>query len=169
VTGVADHQALNSLLEDDEPVSMLADGSVVVGPESYAATKKMAAEFDIDVATASKADLDALDDAGTKALKDLTIAYAGNQEDKLSLQELGFDDLVTVTAATVNADPQLLAGVDVLWIGATFNTADRPASGTTPAVSYAPARDAVQAMLDGAAPSWSGRTPRSTPRRRSCS
>ncbi|AWB91818.1 M14 family metallopeptidase [Aeromicrobium chenweiae] len=148
VAGVADYQALNSLLEEDERVSMLADGSVVVGPESYDTAKKVASTFDIDVEPATKADLDALDDAATKPLKDLTIAYVGTQDDKLSLQQLGFDDLVPVTANSLNADPQLIDDVDVLWVGTAFSTTDRPASGSTPAVSFAPAREAVQSFLD---------------------
>ena len=147
VAGVADYQAVNALLEDGEAVSMLADGSVVVGPESYEATKKAAATFDVSVEAASSADLAALDDAGTKPLSDLSIAYVGTQDDKLSLQQLGFDDLAPLTAAALNADKKLLDGVDVLWVGTAFNTADRPAAGTTPAVSYAPAREAVQAFL----------------------
>nr|WP_244632965.1 M14 family metallopeptidase [Aeromicrobium sp. CFBP 8757] len=147
VAGVADYQALNALLEDDEQVSMLADGSAVVGPESYDAAKEVASTFDIDLDVATKADLDALDDAGTKALADLTIGYVGTQDDKLSLQQLGFDDLVAVTAASVNADPTVLDGIDVLWVGSTFNTDDRAATSTTPAVSYLPARTAVQKLV----------------------
>ncbi|QGG40932.1 M14 family metallopeptidase [Aeromicrobium yanjiei] len=148
VAGVPDYQALNALLEEDARVSMLADGSVVIGPEAYDAAKKAASAYDIDVEAATKADLDALDDEDTKALQDLTIAYVGTQDDRLSLQQLGFDDLVQVTADAVNANPQLLDGIDVLWIGTTFNTADRAASGSNPAVSFAPARGAVQAFLD---------------------
>lgn len=147
VAGVADYQALNALLEDDEPVSMLADGSVVLGPESYDAAAKVATTYDIDLDVATTADLDALDDEDTKALADLTIAYAGTQDDKLSLEQLGFDDLVAVSAASVNADPTLLDDVDVLWVGSTFSTADRAATQTTPAVSYLPARTAVQQLV----------------------
>jgi hypothetical protein len=128
---------------------MLADGSVVIGPESYDAAASVASTFDIDVEPATAADLAALDDAGTKPLSDMKIAYVGNQDDKLSLQELGFDELVQLTAASLNAKPALLDDVDVLWVGTNFNTADVPASGTTPAVSFAPARAAVQAFVDG--------------------
>jgi hypothetical protein len=138
VAGVADYQALNALLEDDEQVSMLTDGSAVVGPESYDAAKKVAETFDIDLDVATKADLDALDDTGTKALTDLTIGYVGTQDDKLSLQQLGFDDLVQLSAAALAADPTLLRGVDVLWIGSTFD----PTSG------QAAARTAVQSFVD---------------------
>ncbi|KAA1378487.1 M14 family metallopeptidase [Aeromicrobium fastidiosum] len=131
VAGVADYRALNALLEDEQSVSMLADGSAVIGPESYDAAKQVASTFDIDLDVATKADLDALDDAGTKALTDLTVGYVGTQDDKLSLQELGFDDLVPLTAATLTADPTLLKGVDVLWVGSTFNpTSDQTAART---------------------------------------
>ncbi len=138
VAGVADYQALNALLEEDEKVSMLADGSVVVGPESYDAAKEVSATFDIDMETATKADLDALDDADTKPLTDLTIGYVGTQDDKLSLQQLGFDDLVPLTAASLAADTTLLKGVDVLWVGSTFS----------PTTAQAAARTAVQAFVD---------------------
>jgi hypothetical protein len=138
VAGVADYQALNALLEDDEQVSMLADGSAVVGPESYDAAKEVTATYDIDLDAATKADLDALDDPGTKALTDLTIGYVGSQDDKISLQQLGFDDLVQLSAASLAADPTLLEGVDVLWIGSTFN----------PTSAQSAARTAVQSFVD---------------------
>jgi hypothetical protein len=148
VAGVADYQALNALLEEDQRVSMLADGSVVLGPESYDEAKKVASTFDVSMEKATAADLAALDDAGTKPLSDLTIAYVGTQDDKLSLEQLGFDDLSSLTAAALNADQTLLDGVDVLWVGTSFNTADRPKTDTTPAVSYLTARTAVQAFLN---------------------
>ncbi|MET0910554.1 MAG: M14 family zinc carboxypeptidase, partial [Ilumatobacteraceae bacterium] len=146
VAGVADYQAVNALLEEDEPVSLLADGSVVIGPESYDEATVIASTFDIDVAPATKADLDALDDAGTKPLTDLTIGYVGNQEDRLSLQQLGFDDLVPLTVTSLNANPGLLTGVDILWVGSSFNPAN-------PSV----ARTAVQGFVD-AGGSLLGRT-----------
>jgi hypothetical protein len=130
VAGVADYQALNALLEDDQKVSMLADGSVVVGPESYDEAKAVASTFDVSMEKATKAELDALDDAGTKALSDLTIGYVGTQDDKLSLQELGFDDLVPLTANSLNADPTLINGVDVLWVASSFNPAAGSAART---------------------------------------
>lgn len=123
VAGVADYRLLNRLLEDDVPVSMLADGSAVVGRASYAAAVAAAADLEVALEPASAADLAALDDDGTKALSDLTVAYAGSQDDRLSLTELGFDDLVPASVAALNTTPGLLEDVDVLWIGGAFNPA----------------------------------------------
>lgn len=149
LAGVADYQALNALLEDEVPVSMLADGSAVVGAASYDEVADAAAEFDIAFEPATDEQLAALDDETTKPLADLKIAYVGTQDDKLSLTELGFDDLVSVTATTVNNNPALLADVDVLWVGSTFNTADVPPSQSNPTgTSFAPARGAVQALVN---------------------
>ncbi|WP_220451168.1 M14 family zinc carboxypeptidase [Nocardioides dongkuii] len=124
VAGVADFRTVNDLLEGGVKVSMLEDGSVVVGPESANAVAAAAEENDIAVEAASKADLMALDDEGTKALSDLTIGYVGTQDDRLSLLELGFDDLVALSVASLNADATLLKDVDVLWIASGFNPAN---------------------------------------------
>jgi hypothetical protein len=141
VAGVADFTALNALLEQDVPVSMLADGSAVVGSASAAQAAQVAKTYDIDLEPATQADLDALDDAGTKPLRDLEVAYVGTADDRIALTTLGFDDLKQVTAAGIQADASLLDGVDVLWIGSTFTT-----SSTTSPTPVA--RAAVQALLD---------------------
>lgn len=138
LAGVADYQALNALLDEDVAVSMLADGSAVVGEESFAQAVAVAEEFDIALEVATDEELDALDDADTKPLKDLKIAYLGSADDRISLGELGFDDLTLISnTAALNTNPALLDGVDVLWVGGTLN----------PAVGSA-ARLAVDAFLD---------------------
>ena len=137
VAGVVDFQALNSLLEDSVPVSMLADGSVVVGVDDFDAAADVAREHGIVLEAATPADLDALDDETTAALSDLTIGYVGSQDDRLSLTELGFDDLVQLSSSTLEADPSLMDDVDVLWVASTFN----PAAGSA-------ARAAVQSFVD---------------------
>lgn len=121
VAGVSDYEALNAILEEGAPVSMLADGSAVVGPESYDVAAAAAAEFDIAMEPATQADLAALGSEDTKALTDLTIAYSGNQDDYLSLTQLGFDDLVPVSPSSLNSSPEVLDDVDVVWVGGTFN------------------------------------------------
>ncbi|WP_244929463.1 M14 family metallopeptidase [Nocardioides sp. W7] len=149
VAGVSDYRALNALLEDEVPVSMLADGSAVVGAASYPAVVEAAEEFGIDFEPATDAELAALDDEDTKPLSDLTIGYVGNQDDKLSLQQLGFDDLTQLTASGLNGNPTLLNGVDLLWVGTNFSTADVPPSQTNPTgTSFAPARAAVQSFVN---------------------
>ncbi|PZR51747.1 peptidase M14 [Xylanimonas oleitrophica] len=123
VAGVRDYRALNALLDAGAPVWLLDDGRAVVGPEGKAAAQAAADEHDIAFTTASKADERAV--AGTEPLSDLTIAYVGNQDDLLSLTELGFDDLVPVTAAGIQAGAGTgstgLEGADVLWVGAALN------------------------------------------------
>nr|WP_237447640.1 M14 family zinc carboxypeptidase [Nocardioides flavescens] len=141
VAGVADFTALNALLEEGVPVSMLKDGSAVVGSASASKAEQVAKTYDIDLEPATEADLDALDDADTKPLRDLKVAYVGTADDRIALTTLGFDDLtqVTVTGETtgIQNNPSLLDGVDVLWIGSTFATSSAPV-----------ARAAVQALLD---------------------
>jgi len=136
VAGVADHRALNALLEDSVPVVMLADGSVVVGADDHDAASAVAEEFGIELEPATPADLAAVEDEGSKPLSDLSIGYVGNQDDRLSLEELGFDDLVQLSTSTLEADPSLLDDVDVLWVSNSFT----PAEGSA-------ARAAVEAFL----------------------
>ncbi|WP_449282739.1 M14 family zinc carboxypeptidase [Leucobacter sp.] len=138
LAGVADYQALNDLLGRDVAVSMLEDGSAVVAEADAAVVSEVAATYDIAVEQATKADLAALAQPSTKGLKDLKLLYVGNQDDKLSLEELGFDDLTQVTAASIHANPALLDGVDVIWVGTNFNFSGAQAAG----------RDAVQAWVD---------------------
>ncbi len=142
LAGVRDFRGLNALLEDGVEVSMLEDGSAVVGPEDFDAAVLAADEFDIAFEAASAEDVAALDDEGTKGLTDLTIAYVGTQDDRLSLIELGFDDIKPITAAAINTaatngTPTGLEGVDLLWVGSAFN----PAAGS-------PGRLAVQSWVD---------------------
>ncbi|MBN9612192.1 MAG: peptidase M14, partial [Actinobacteria bacterium] len=133
LAGVPDYQAVNELLDRDVDVTMIEDGSVVVSDADADAVAEVASKYDINVEQASKADLEALSAPSAKGLKDLKIAYVGNQDDSLSLAELGFNDLVSITAATVN--PAILEDVDVIWVGANFNP-----SGA--------AKDAVKAWVD---------------------
>ncbi|WP_157519783.1 M14 family zinc carboxypeptidase [Nocardioides dokdonensis] len=137
VAGVVDFQALNALLEDSVPVSMLADGSVVIGADDFAAAAAVAREHGIVLEPASEADLDALDDEETTALSDLTIGYVGTQDDRLSLTELGFDDLVQLSSSSLESDPTLMDDVDVLWVASTFS----PGADSV-------ARAAVQSFVD---------------------
>nr|WP_246304855.1 M14 family zinc carboxypeptidase [Nocardioides thalensis] len=146
LAGVADYQALNQLLEAGVEVAMPTDGSAIVGPDDRGELAAVASELDIEVEAASAADLAALTAEETRFLSDLTVAYVGNQDDRLSLTELGFDDLVAVNAASVNADPTLVTGADILWIGGAFSVDQT-------------ARDAIQAWVD-AGHSIVGRTHR---------
>lgn len=135
VAGLPDFQALNALLEEGVGVSLLEDGTAVVGPRGAALARELAVSHGVDFAAATGAQTAALDDAGTKGLADLTVGYVGNQDDALSLAELGFDDLVKLDPAKVDA--ATLDPLDVLWVGTAFN----PAAGSA-------ARTAVEGWLD---------------------
>lgn len=132
LAGVNDYRALNALLEDGVAVSQLGDGSALVGADrdSYEAVEEAAEEFDVDFAKATGAEIGELRAGTAKGLDDLTVGYTGNQDDLLSLSQLGFDDLVPLTAAALTADPSLLDDVDVVWLGAalTFNAAQAAGS-----------------------------------------
>ncbi|MCW2289586.1 S-layer family protein [Leucobacter luti] len=138
LAGVADYQAVNDLLGQGVAVSMLADGSAVVDAANAAIVAETSSKYDIAVEKATKEDLAALAQPSTKGLKDLKLLYVGNQDDKLSLEELGFDDLTRVTAADITATPALLDGVDVIWVGTSFTFNGSQTAG----------RDAVQAWVD---------------------
>lgn len=145
VSGVDDVRALNSLLEDEVTVSMLATGSAVVGPEDYASVTAAAEEFDVEFTAATPEQLAALDDAETRGLQDLTVAYVGSatvNEDWLSLGLLGFDDLKLVNAAALTTDPTILNGVDALWVGSNLTFSAAQAAGQA----------AVQAFVDAGHP-----------------
>ncbi|MET1133223.1 MAG: M14 family zinc carboxypeptidase, partial [Aeromicrobium sp.] len=140
LAGVNDFRTLNALLEDDIAVSVLADGSAIVeADEARDALEYAAKEFDVDVDKATAAEIAQLSDESTRGLQDLKIGYSGNQDDLLSLTQLGFDDLQAVTAATITANPAILDDVDVLWLGSALSFNDTQTAGRT----------AVQAFVDG--------------------
>lgn len=140
--GLSDMKALNALLEDGVEASLLEDGTVVFGPSDAAAVVAVADELDVAVDAATDDEVAALDAESTKGLTDLTVAYVGTQDDRLSLLELGFDDLVNITAAGVNTaatngTPTGLEDADLLWVGGAFSLA-----------AGSPGRAAVQAFVD---------------------
>ncbi|QBR91906.1 M14 family zinc carboxypeptidase [Nocardioides euryhalodurans] len=138
LAGIADYQALNALLEADVDVSLLEDGTAVVDASDRGVVTDVATTYDVPFGKATQADLDALDDEGTRGLDDLTVAVSGTQDDTLSLTELGFDDLIPVSSASLTADPTLLDDADVLWV----------ASGLGFTAAQAAGRAAVQAYVD---------------------
>ncbi|WP_137845561.1 M14 family zinc carboxypeptidase [Microbacterium sp. 2FI] len=126
VAGVEDYRALNALLAADAPVWLLDDGRAVVGPEGLKAAANAVVTYDIAFEAASAADVASLAEA--EVLEPLTIAVAGNQDDALALAELGFTDIVRVTAAGVQAGaaagtPTGLENADLLWVGSQFSLA----------------------------------------------
>ncbi|MTB88571.1 Ig-like domain repeat protein [Aeromicrobium senzhongii] len=142
LAGVDDFRALNLLIgEYGVSASLLADGSAILaaGEKTRLAVEAAAAEFDVDFTRATAAELAELSDAATKGLREPRIAYAGNQDDLLSLTHLGFYDLRRVDAVALTSDPDALDGVDVLWLGAGLNFTGAQAAG----------RAAVQEFVDG--------------------
>lgn len=121
LAGVDDYRTLNALLEEGVEVSMLADGRAVVPPAGWDEAAEAAKRTRVGFSAATPAEIDALDDPGTEELEDLTVAYVGNQDDLLSLAELGFDDLVPVSAEDITTGAPTattgLEGADVLWVG----------------------------------------------------
>jgi len=131
LAGVNDYRTLNALLEDGVKVSQLADGSAIVSASARDALVEAAQEFDVDVEQATSAEVKQLSDGTAKGLKDLTIGYVGNQDDLLSLTQLGFDDLKSTTVASLASDPTLLDDVDVLWAGTLSIGQSTPAAAKT--------------------------------------
>ncbi|GAA4678727.1 M14 family metallopeptidase [Nocardioides nanhaiensis] len=126
VAGVADVRAVNEMLDQGAAVSMTPAGRAVVGPEDTGTAVAVALAEDVALEEATEADLTALADEDTRDLDDLSVAYLGTQDDRLSLTELGFDDLTLVTTAGLNSTPTALDGVDVLWAGSAVNLATNP-------------------------------------------
>jgi hypothetical protein len=117
VAGVGDHRALNDLLGQDVAVRLTADGRAAVGPRGLRTARDVADRYGISFVAVSRAEYV----AGERG-EDLTVAYTGNQDDRLSLLALGFDDLVPVSAARIEARAATgLEDADVLWVGSSLD------------------------------------------------
>jgi hypothetical protein len=116
--GVDDFRGLNSLLNDGIPASLVGTNTVVLGnsAESRAAASQVADEFGVAFTGTSGFELEGDD---VKPLSRLRIGYTGNQDDTLSLGELGFESsqLTPVSAATLQSNAVSLADIDLLWLG----------------------------------------------------
>ncbi|MGR0221204.1 M14 family zinc carboxypeptidase [Agromyces sp. ZXT2-6] len=135
--GAAEYQAINALLESGVPVSAFEDGSAILGPDaaSHAAAVEVAERYGVAFSASDGSRLAAEESAGLGAMR---VAYSGGAEERVTLQRLGFDDLVNVTSAALQSGAVSLDGVDVLWIGGTLNFSGAQAGG----------RAKVQAYLD---------------------
>jgi hypothetical protein len=138
VAGVTDYRALNALLAKQATVSLLPSGQAVVAPGSHAVAVDVALDHDIVFRASSPAEIATVASGQAKALSAVRVAYTGNQDDRTALAQLGFDSAVPVTAAIINANPDLLDEVDVIWVGSAFTFSGSQARG----------RAAVQAWLD---------------------
>jgi hypothetical protein len=133
--GAAEYQAINALLGAGVPVSAFEDGSVIIRGDQRDAAIAVAEAYDVQF-TAS--DGLRLRTEPSRGLDDLTVAYSGNQDDRVTLQRLGFTDLRLVTAATITSGEADLSTADVLWVGGNLNFTGPNAGGAA----------AVQAFLD---------------------
>lgn len=136
-SGVAEYQAVIALLESGVPVSAFEDGSVILGPDAagHAAAAEVTEQYGVAFTASDGSRLAAEESRGLDSLR---VAYSGGAEELVTLQRLGFDDLVPVSAATLQSGAASMEGVDVLWIGGTLNFSGAQAAG----------RAKVQAYLD---------------------
>lgn len=135
-TGVAEYQAVNALLAAGVPVSSFADGTVILGRDaaSRAAAEEVANGYGVSFRASDGARLRAEPSTGLTALR---VAYTGTQDDRVTLERLGFRDIVAVTAASLTSGAVSLTDVDVLWIGSALSFSAAQTAG----------RDAVTAFL----------------------
>ncbi|HEU0181196.1 MAG TPA: M14 family zinc carboxypeptidase [Agromyces mariniharenae] len=134
-SGVAEYQAVNALLDGGIPVSAFEDGSVILGPDaaSYAAASDVADEYGVAFTASDGTRLATEESTG---LDELTVAYSGSQDERVSLGKLGFDDLRQVTSANLTSGQVQLDDVDVLWIGANLSFTAAQAAGRTEVADY---------------------------------
>ncbi|SFR84385.1 Zinc carboxypeptidase [Agromyces sp. CF514] len=112
--GAAEYQAVNALLDAGVPVSEFEDGSVIVAGSSRDAAQVVADAYGV---TFTASDGLRLREEPSRGLDRLTVAYSGTQDDRVTLQRLGFTDIRLVTAATITSGAVDLATADVLWVG----------------------------------------------------
>lgn len=136
-SGAAEYQAVIALLESGVAVSAFEDGSVILGPDaaSHAAAVEVAERYGVAFTASDGSRLAAEESTGLDSMR---VAYTGGAEERVTLQRLGFDDLVGVSAFALQNGTASMEGVDVLWIGGTLNFSPMQADG----------RAKVQAYLD---------------------
>ena len=123
LAGADDLRAVTDVLDTGAAVSLLADGTAVVGPDDRAAALAAAAAYDVELVSPTPAQVDALDDPSTRGLDDLVVGYTGTQDDVLAMEALGLDARL-LTAAELDADPSIVDTLDVLWIGSDLGLSD---------------------------------------------
>ncbi|MEE3128155.1 MAG: M14 family metallopeptidase [Actinomycetota bacterium] len=123
LAGADDLRAVTDILDTGAAVSLLADGTAVVGPEDRAAALAAATAYDVELVSPTAAQVAALDAPGTRGLDDLVVGYTGTQDDVLAMEALGLDAR-PVTAAELDADPTIVDTLDVLWVGSSLGLSD---------------------------------------------
>nr|WP_306238815.1 M14 family zinc carboxypeptidase [Ornithinimicrobium sp. HY1745] len=128
VAGMGDYRALNDLLDQDATTWLLPTGQAVVAPADHAKAVNAAVEHDITFRAATSAEVEAVTSGDAKELDELQVAYVGRQDERTSLEELGFDP-IEVTASSINADPGVLEDLDVIWVGGSLSFTSEQATG----------------------------------------
>ncbi|QEO15084.1 peptidase M14 [Agromyces intestinalis] len=113
--GAAEYQAINALLDAGVAVSAFEDGGVIVRGSDRAAAQTVADAYGVAF-TAS--DGLRLRTEPSQALDRLVVGYTGTQDDRVTLQRLGFTDIRLLSASSITSGEIDLGEVDVLWIGA---------------------------------------------------
>ncbi|MGR2752950.1 M14 family zinc carboxypeptidase [Agromyces arachidis] len=134
-SGVAEYQAVIALLESGVPVSAFDDGSVILGPDaaSRAAAAEAADRYGVAFTASDGARLAGEESRGLDTLR---VAYTGGAEERMTLQRLGFDELVPVSSATLQSGASSMEGVDVLWVGGTLYFSSAQAAGRAKMQAY---------------------------------
>lgn len=112
--GAAEYQAVNALLDAGVAVSAFENGDVIVRGSDRAAAQVVADAYGVAFTASDGMRLRA---EASRGLDRLTVAYSGNQDDRVTLQRLGFTDIRLVTAATIASGEADLSQADVLWVG----------------------------------------------------
>ena len=120
LSGGDEVRATLDMLEAGAAVSLLADGTAVVGGADRAAATAAAATWDVELTRATPAQVAALAEESTRGLSDLDVGYVGTQDDTLALGSLDLD-LVPLTGADIDADPTVLDDLEVLWVGSSLS------------------------------------------------
>ncbi|WP_395245743.1 M14 family zinc carboxypeptidase [Agromyces sp. MMS24-K17] len=131
--GAAEYQALNALLAAGVAVSAFEDGSVILDGDDAEAAQVVADAYGVAFTASDGLRLRAEPSRGLDAL---TVAYTGSQDDRVTLQRLGFTDLVPVTSATITSGAVDLATADVLWIGSALSFNAGQAAGTAKVTEF---------------------------------
>ncbi|MEJ5915331.1 M14 family zinc carboxypeptidase [Pseudokineococcus sp. 1T1Z-3] len=142
LTGPAEVRALNRLLADEVPVGVLPDGSVVLDQSRRAAA---AAVSRAEGVAFTEADDVTPGEDGVPLARPLRVAYTTSSsvplggDDLLSLEALGYEDPLRVSAATLASGEASLEDVDVLWVGAGLSRGPLPAEALAELEAFAAA------------------------------
>jgi len=134
-SGVASIQAINELLHDGVAVSRFDDGTVILKLDetSRQSVSEVTAKYEVTFAASDGQRLRTEDSTGLGAQR---VGYTGTQDDRVTLERLGFRDLVLLNAASITSGAADLSQIDVLWIGSNLAFNADQAAGTAAVNAY---------------------------------